>query len=254
MSPKNPLSFRKDNYLVNWYEADLYGKAKLSSICNYLQESAWRHAENMGFGFEAAASRNEIWVIVGLMLKMLKYPSWGTKIQVETWPKGIDRLLAFRDYKISDENGEVIGAATSSWMILDINTRRPKKMEIVQDALHLTIAQDVLNENPPHLHTLETPLEGYAHQVRFTELDFNGHVNNTRYLDWCMDAFPAEFHHKYRVETMLINFLSESKSGDVNHIMADTWEPKLNHIQAKRENDGKIIFRSRLDWKDISHP
>jgi medium-chain acyl-[acyl-carrier-protein] hydrolase len=242
---------RKDNYLVNWYEADLFGQAKLSSICNYLQESAWRHAEDLGYGYEAASSRNELWVIVGLMVRMLKYPEWGSTIQVETWPKGIDRLLAFRDYKISSEGGEVLGAATSSWMILDADTRRPKKMDIVLDKLDMTLSQDILNENPPHLSAIKTPLEGYAHTVRYSELDFNGHVNNTRYLDWCMDGFPADIHHSQRVETMVINFMSESKYGDLNRIVANSWEAGENHIHGIRENDGRTIFRARLHWKKI---
>lgn len=82
----------KDNYLDNWYEADMTGEAKISSICNYLQESAWRHANHLGFGFEDATARDEVWVIIGLTLKMLRYPRWGEEITVETWPKGLDRL------------------------------------------------------------------------------------------------------------------------------------------------------------------
>jgi medium-chain acyl-[acyl-carrier-protein] hydrolase len=237
----------QDKYLVNWYEADLTGLAKLSSICNYLQESAWRHANHLGFGFEDAQARNEVWVIIGLMLKMLRYPAWGETITVETWPKGIDRLFAFRDFRILDEQQNVIGAATSTWMILDSTTRRPRPVEIVRDVLHLAVRQDILDKNPPHLQPPHDPEILYSRQVRFSELDFNGHVNNTRYIDWCMDAFPAEWHLENKVNTLIINYLSEVRGTDTIALLNDRSSNSGYALQGNRESDGKAIFRARLE-------
>jgi len=61
------------------------------------------------------------------MIRMVGFPEWGQNITVETWPKGIDRLFAFRDFRILNSDGTVIGAATSSWMILDHDTPAPQK-------------------------------------------------------------------------------------------------------------------------------
>jgi len=237
----------QDQYLVNWYEADITGQAKLSSICNYLQESAWRHANHLGFGFEDAKGRNEVWVIIGLMLKMLRYPRWGETITVETWPKGIDRLFAFRDFKIMDDKGEIIGAATSTWMILDITTRRPRPVEIVRDVLHLATRQDILNINPPHLHPPHQAETLYTRKVHFSELDFNGHVNNTRYIDWCMDAFPADWHRQHKIHTMTINYLLEVRGTDTITLITDRSAADGHLLQGIRESDGKAIFRAKLE-------
>lgn len=237
----------QDEYLVNWYEADLTGQAKLSSICNYLQESAWRHANHLGFGFQDAQARNEVWVIIGLMLKLLRHPQWGETIRVETWPKGIDRLFAFRDFRILDQQDRVIGAATSSWMILDITTRRPRPVEIVRDMLHLATRQDILDKNPPHLQPTANLRPLYSREVRFSELDFNGHVNNTRYIDWCMDAFSAEWHKANKVQTLTINYLSEVRGSDAIGILSDNSSTDGLLMQGIRQSDGKAIFRARLE-------
>jgi len=242
-----PQRIWQDEYLVNWYEADLTGQAKLSSICNYLQESAWRHANHLGFGFQDAQARNEVWVIIGLMLKVLRYPGWGETIKVETWPKGIDRLFAFRDFRMMDKDGLVIGAATSSWMILDITTRRPRPVEIVRDMLHLATRQDILDKNPPHLQPPHQPEKLYSRNVRFSELDFNGHVNNTRYIDWCMDAFPAEWHRVHKVDTLTINYLSEVRGTDTIALLSDSSSKDGIRLQGIRESDEKAIFRARLE-------
>ena len=235
----------QENFRINWYDTDLNGHIKMSSIANYLQESAWRHAEHLGFGYEDAQRRNEFWVIVALMVRMVDYPQWGDKITVETWPKGIDRLFAFRDFKIISEDGKVLGAATSTWMILDQDTHRPKKVDIVKPVLHLAVRQDILAENPPHLPVLENFNGSVSRQVQFSEVDFYGHVNNTRYLDWCLDAIPAAWHHSHKIRCMIINFLSETHYGEnirVDYLMSE--DSIL--FQGNREADGKAIYRAEL--------
>ena len=235
----------QENFRINWYDTDLNGHIKMSSIANYLQESAWRHAEHLGFGYEDAQRRNEFWVIVALMVRMVDYPQWGDKITVETWPKGIDRLFAFRDFKIISEDGKVLGAATSTWMILDQDTHLPKKVDIVKPVLHLAVRQDILAENPPHLPVLENFNSSVSRQVQFSEVDFYGHVNNTRYLDWCLDAIPAAWHHSHKIRCMIINFLSETHYGEnirVDYLMSE--DSIL--FQGNREADGKAIYRAEL--------
>lgn len=248
LSEKEIPRFWRDEYLVHWHEAGLDGKVRMSSLCNYLQETAGRHAEKMGFGFDDVRKRNEVWVIIGLMVRVLRYPSWGEVITVETWPKGLDRLLAFRDFRITDGSGEVIGAATSSWMIIDKTSRRPKPVDVVKHALHLATPQDVLQENPPHLQPLSYPENIHLHKVAYSELDHNGHVNNTRYIDWCLDSYSSDWHRENRIRTMTVNFLSETRIGDHIILEAERSSDHTHHLQGLKENDGKPVFRARIEW------
>lgn len=236
-----------EEYPIYWYDTDRNGHLKMSAIANYLQESAWRHANHLGFGYEDAQKRNEFWVIISLMIRMVGSPVWGEKIVVETWPKGVDRLFAYRDFKMMDIRGNVIGAATSAWMILDQATRRPKSVDIVKPVLHLATHQDVLDCNPPLLHPLKETATIEPRKVRFSEADQNGHVNNIRYLDWSVDALPAEWHRKNRIRTMVINYLSEVREDEMMQIATGPVEDHSVHVQGMRE-DGKVIFRTRIDF------
>lgn len=237
----------KEEYLVHWYDTDLNGRIKMSSIANYLQESAWRHANHLGFGYEDAKKRNEFWVIVSLMIRMIDFPEWGQTITVETWPKGIDRLFAIRDFRISGDDGAIIGAATSSWMILDQETRRPKNVDIVRPVLHLSTHQDIIVDTPPFLLAIKEISATELRRVRFSEVDRHGHVNNIRYIDWCLDALPAEWHRNHQIKAMVINYLAEVKTDDIVKICTGTAQEHSQFIQGNRE-DGKAIFRTRLDW------
>lgn len=237
-----------EEYLIQWYDTDLYGQMKMSALANYLQESAWRHANHLGFGYEETQKRNEFWVIVSLMIRMNASPEWGQTITVETWPKGIDRLFAFRDFRIMDANGVVIGAATSTWMILDQDTRRPKSVDIVKPVLHMASNHGGLEGNPPMLMPLQEINHTETRQVRFSEVDQNGHVNNIRYIDWCLDALPSAWHREHRIRSMVINYLSEVRGDETLQIATG---PEGDHsmlIQGTREGDGKMIFRMRFDW------
>jgi len=111
--------------------------------------------------------------------------------------------------------------------------------------LHLAVRQDILAENPPHLPVLENFNGSVSRQVQFSEVDFYGHVNNTRYLDWCLDAIPAAWHHSHKIRCMIINFLSETHYGEnirVDYLMSE--DSIL--FQGNREADGKAIYRAEL--------
>jgi medium-chain acyl-[acyl-carrier-protein] hydrolase len=238
-------------YPIYWYDTDMNGQLKMSAIANYLQESAWRHANHLGFGYEDALKRNEFWVIISLMIRMVGNPQWGQKIVVETWPKGLDRLFAYRDFKITDSTGAVIGAATSAWMILDKDTRRPKSVDLVKPVLHLATNQDVLDCNPPLLKSLKEIVSTETRKVRFNEVDQHGHVNNTRYIDWSLDAMSWEWHRTHRIKTLVINYLSEVQSDEMIQISTGPAGEGSEIVQGMRE-DGKVIFRTRIDFENVT--
>ena len=240
---------RDDLFFINWHEADINGKVKISSLCNYLQESAWRNASDLGFGYSEAMSKDQAWVIVAQRLEMRKYPRWGETLRVETWPRDIKGLFALRDYRIFDKQDELLGAASSSWMIIDVKTRRPRKLEILRDSLHLTLGKNALGKDPELLKD-SGPLEEIAlHQVEYTEIDFYGHVNNTRYVDWCMNAFPMEHHRHFEVAGMTINYLLEVRDKEIITILASTSQSPASFLEGRRNTDGKSVLRLELDWR-----
>jgi medium-chain acyl-[acyl-carrier-protein] hydrolase len=240
-----------EEYPIQWYDTDLNGQLKMSAIANYLQESAWKHANHLGFGYEDTLKRNEFWVIITLMIRMVGYPEWGQKITVETWPRGIDRLFAYRDFRIMDAGGKVIGAATSAWMILDRTTRRPKNVDIVKPVLHLATHQDILEANPPLLQPLKEIETTEPRKIRFSEVDQHGHVNNIRFIDWSLDALSSEWHRTHRIRTMVINYLAEVTADETILIATGPGNDHSVIIQGVREEDGKAIFRTRLDWENV---
>ena len=73
-----------------------------------IQDIAWEHAEILGFGFNDLQKKKQFWVLSRILVKINRRPKWGEKFKIETWPVGIDGLLALRDIKFTDKNDKII--------------------------------------------------------------------------------------------------------------------------------------------------
>ena len=236
-----------DHYTVNWYDADASNRGGIVTICKFLQESAWNHANHLGFGYRTANEVNEVWVLVRLLVKMERYPDWGETITIRTWPRGMEGLLALRDFEVLDAQGIRIGAAASQWFIIDSETRKPKPSVIVRDIIPLATGEAILDENPEKIHIHDPLPFQYTVKARYGDIDMYQHVNNTRYLQWALNLFPEEQLRTRHLSMMMIEFLAESKLGDEINLFCD---PQTNPTFARgvRQEDDKTIFRVKFRW------
>jgi acyl-ACP thioesterase len=83
-------------------------------------------------------------------------------------------------------------------------------------------------------------------QVRNSDQDMQGHVNNTRYAQWVLDAVPPESHRAHVLKDYEVNFLAETRLGDSVQVQAALAEDRSRRFRGVRESDGKVVFLSRL--------
>ena len=241
-----------DSYNVHWSDADAKGDASIISLFNYLQESAIRNAEHLGLGYDAALELKQIWVIVRMQLEVMRYPHWGETIEVRTWPRGVEGLYALRDYEILDGKGLLIAAAASRWIVLDTITRNPVPVNILEEVLHLcdprkAIALPSTSRMPTGEFIL---LKKYI--VQYSDLDKHNHVNNTRYVEWVVNAFPGNWLNSHEIGEFRIDYNGESYQDDEIAIYAEQPGEMNTWIKAVRIRDQKIIFKALVNWRICS--
>ncbi len=112
-------------FTLRAYEVDRGGRASLPTVCNWLQEAAGNHAAHLGWSVHDLGARGQTWVLARLRLHLARPISWGETVRVTTWPAGTHRLFALRDFRVVDANGDEVAAATTSWMLMQLATRRP---------------------------------------------------------------------------------------------------------------------------------
>jgi acyl-ACP thioesterase len=172
---------------VQLFHTGAAGVSTISALCRFAQESAGYHAEALGFGMTALASRGIAWVLREQAMRVVRFPAMGERLRVQTWPTHAERLLCHRDYRILDDLGRTAALGTSAWFGLDLESRRPRRADsffaLPWEALPAPAFAGPLPE-------LEAPGESGATEtrtVRASDIDALGHMNNLRYVDWIAD-------------------------------------------------------------------
>ena len=203
------------NYIVPCYDTDASGRMKPTSFMNLAQEAAGLHAVHLGFGYDTLIVRNLAWILSRVHVEFPDVPMWRDNLTPTTWHKGLERLFFIRDFVVTDSEGKERVKATTSWLILNLETRRlvrdPQLMEdgtICHDNARECSAEKVLM---PKDVVAEKVLE---HVVAYSDVDTNAHANNAMYMQWAMDAVDYEMASTHPVKEFTINFNHETKAGD----------------------------------------
>ena len=114
----------KQEQITKSYFVNRFGKLSTSYLFWQIQDIAWEHAEILGLGYDKLQEEQQFWVLSRLLVKIKKRPVWGEKFTLETWPAGSDGFLAHRDINFIDSNGKSIIKATTSWLVLNLQTKR----------------------------------------------------------------------------------------------------------------------------------
>ena len=171
--------FEKE-YHVHVYEMGPDGRVNLHSLFNYMQDIASDHAVTLGYGRNDLLKQNHFWVLSRMYARLASWPVWNETVIVRTWPNGVDKLFAMRNYELMYKDGRKIGSASSSWLIIDRTTKRIQRPdEFLHKSSHENqyVASSV--RNPEKLR--ESVGNGqYSHlfSVKINDLDINLHTNN----------------------------------------------------------------------------
>ena len=108
----------------------------------------------------------------------------------------------------------LIARSTTNWVMLNTETRRPVKVD--NEVSHLsTVDRSVFeNEMKIHVDLPEAEYDKKLFHVRYSDLDINGHVNNIKYIEWCLDTVPSDFQKSHTVKNLSIEFMQETYADD----------------------------------------
>lgn len=251
MSEKSNL-FWTENFKIRAYEVGPNGRASIQSICNYLQESAANHAEALNVAVSRLMEMNLTWVLSRLHVRMEKYPFWQKTVTVETWPSAKDNFYALRDFRIKNERDEIIGVATSSWMMIDIKARKPVILPDFLAEFENRSEGRALEDTFKRLPKIGEAQYEKSFNVRLSDLDMNQHVNSVNYVEWALEVTPPEFWNQYQLYDLEISFRAESVYGDrvVSQCrVEDQGDHQMLVHRLLRVQDERELTRMVTRWK-----
>jgi medium-chain acyl-[acyl-carrier-protein] hydrolase len=210
----------EEEFSVASYEADMNGNCSLFSLFNRFQEIAGKNADCLKVGYDELQKGKLAWVLSRIKVNIHVMPRWKDTVNIATWPKGIDRLFALRDFAITNENNEILIAATSAWLLLDIEKGRPRRIESLPVSLQFPDAPHAVKDPLDKIQMPDKSSPVFERPIWLSDIDTNRHVNNAQYAKWITDCLSQDGSH---ISSLQINFLEETLLGDtVKLLRSDT--------------------------------
>lgn len=233
-------------YTLRAGDFDKFNRIKPSSVLDLFQDAAGQHAEEIGVGFEAMLNRSYLWVLTRVKFKIISHPKRYEAVKIKTWPLAPNRLNYRREYCMEDENGERLIVGSSEWVVMHSEKRRLLSVPDLypfSDGFHSEMMFDGKLGKVG-----DFTAQGVPYNVRagFSELDVNGHVNNTKYANYVLDAVNPQ--REDILESLQIDYRKE--------VVQDTklsvcYTKQDNMILAKGINsDDEIMFACKIELKN----
>lgn len=220
------------------------------AILRHIQDIADRHASLLGISVKNVVRMGYYWVIVNVRLELVEPMPFETPIKFCTWPLGASHLLAHRAYEGRHaRGGHLLFAATTDFILLEQNTKRPVNLSETPFSIPFL-------DRPCHVGkpVRQKPLPRYmpldSVNVRYSSIDVNGHVNNTEYVRWGMDALRTcpDFHH--RANQIEVTFSSEVYENERLNIMYTPTAPKKVAILGRSNTDERDVFLMQASFDE----
>lgn len=176
-----------ETFALRTCDCDMGGLWRPSAVMEAMQETATTHSNRLGVGRGDLWALGVVWVLSRARVTFERTPRMGEAVVVQTWPLQPRHMFYTRNNAFWDSEGRQIGEASSLWVLMDIQTRR-------------IVNRDEVPARLPDNADLPTcapmgavrPLAGEPAVgtliPHYTDFDVNGHVNNTKYLDWACNA------------------------------------------------------------------
>lgn len=238
------------------FHCDFQHQYCMSDMGNALLNAADIHSTQRKFGMLYLNTLNKTWVLSRLAIELESMPTEHEDFNVNTWVENAMKYFTKRNWEIvSDDGKKVYGYAKSIWAMIDLTTREPQDIFQVNEG---TITEYIHKDKEcpiADVSRVKTPeMTDYTEfQVKYSDIDVNGHCNSMKYIDHVLDTFSLDFFRQNMVHRMEIAYVAESYCGDTIRIYNQLAEDGSYYFRlAKQTEDSEIeLCRLKITTKAV---
>ena len=241
-------------------QVDMTRRLRLSELFRLLEDISIAHTEALGCTRRETLDKGLLWIITRQLVEIDEMPVYDDEITIRGWQGEMMHVFFPRFYEIIKE-GKVIIRAQALWSLIDEDTRQiimPEDYGIElpgrpgSDDMFLTAI--VIPESAGE------PVSCTEIVTRFSQMDINGHMNNTSYFNMIDDAIWNDVSSRISGEaatdtveaaavmpvpkTLYINYLSEIKAG-VHLTLKEYMDAGATYYEGTGD---KQFFRARYEY------
>ena len=242
---KDFTSIFSKEWEINFTQCTPNGYLKYTDLCNILQLTAAAHSEIGGISFVDMQAFDQAWVLSRMRLEITALPKWKDSVTVKTWINTLENSRSVRALEMHVNGEKLIGAETF-WAVFNTKTRRPEALALPFEHFDLYPKNKATTKSFSKIdinHDRETIFEK---SVVLSDLDIVNHVNNVKYLEWCLDCVDENLILNQSIESLEMNFLKELSLKDAILIHENLTEKELIFSITKAD---KTCFALQLNLR-----
>ena len=236
--------FSKD-WEINFTQCTPNGYLKYTDLCNMLQLTAAIHSEIGGISFVDMQVFHQAWVMSRMRLEIIALPKWKDIVTVKTWINTLENSRSVRAFEMHVNGKKMIGSETF-WAVFNTKTRRPERLALPYDHFELYPENKATEKPFSKINITDYKEMVFEKSVVLSDLDIVNHVNNVKYLEWCLDYVDEKMILNQNIENLEMNFLRELSLKDTVVIHETVIE---NGYIFNITKDDKTCFALQLNLK-----
>jgi len=200
---------------VDSRDVDLFNQCRPSALLGYLQEAATQAALALGAsGPQVLEKYNCLWMVARTWVELDAPLRWNDPVTIKTWHRGASGASTYRDFDLF-RDGVPIGQGVTQWVLVDADTRklfRMKDLEEFQGTGGGALCKSIKLRRPAMPDAFDSRVR---RDLRYSDTDINGHVNNIHYADFACDSLHLERLARDKfVRSFQVGYVSECRAGE----------------------------------------
>lgn len=199
---------------IDYYGGDPGKIAKASAILQITQQAGNAQMSAEKPTYDDLMAEGKAFMLSRLDLEVYETLHSDVNYVVSSWPCESQRATFFRNYSI-EKDGRRLALISSYWVLVELETRRLLKVDDLDMSNYYIGPFEEL-----HKDKFKIPKDMELHEVGkkeicYCDLDGNGHMNNTYYLDVLSNYIPELPEGTHRIKSVRLHYSKEAPFGDV---------------------------------------
>lgn len=238
---ENFTSIYSHEWEINFTQCAPNGFLKYVDLCNLFQLTAAEHSILGGLSFNDMQEFNQAWVLSRIRIEVSKLPKWQDRITVKTWIESLEGNKSIRNIEMY-LNGKKIAGATTYWVVFNTLLRKSEALALPHEHFEKFPDWKATGQSFSRINIIDETKTIIEKKVLLSDLDIVNHVNNTKYLEWCLDTIDSKRVLKQQINTIEMNFLRELS---LNDLVSISCNDEQTHFTVNKEN--KVCFAMLLE-------
>ena len=233
------------HYRIPFYETDDQGQVKLPHLLSYCLSMAGLQSESLGISDQSLLEKyGYVWIVTDYTITIKRLPHYDETIQVITEATAYNKFFCYRHFYINDAEGNELMVIKTIFVLMDFQTRKVQRVPETLVAPYGASYTKEMHRGAKYMLIKEGHKRLY--HVRYFDLDLNGHVNNSKYLEWMYDVFEADFLRHHVPQQLTLKYVKEVQEGSD---IVSRWQLE-NHVSHHEIiSQGHISAQAKIEWR-----